>query len=672
MRKITLTFFSILLIGVSIAQNPSYTAKQGNLQFKTNRLDIILSNKETKIDTLKIYNSGNKKIELKYDKFPDYVTILNSMSKLDAGEEGFVIIKYDASKRNGLGSFLDEVYIFTDDIVLPKKIFFIRAMIKEDFSELTTLQLANAPIIIIDNETCDFGQVKEGKVVDCFFVLKNIGKTVLKIHKVKASSYSTSVILEKNEIEPGQSSVIKCSFNTTDIAVGTHIKKISVISNDPKRSNIDLKMKGVVILDDNNKWVSVSDPNRKFNISKSQNDLTLSDVINNKSYLLKIDNPYIKNVYTRANMTIPSGKNYCYSIQEKSGSCAKMTYECLIRINENKYKWDHFVNISPPDNYTTCFSSSTYSDYGTIVKDLSEELKLVPEKFASNNLLFRSTKEFGKIATDYVPPIYSTYNAGRKYTFEGASGEDVTIQEKDYRSYVKDGDYNSEIQGYKYIFQIINKSQKNYLVYYKLTGTSKMTDIVKNTSWFSLNNYKTNYDYNDFVFENSFIIKPDSTYKENVIVGVDFPANLTFENIKIDELSNEWIIGLNKAIIGKDTDVIVKYLNDPLAKSWKSIIQQNLDNFRLTSNKDYFEKTKSFVNAKIIIVDPITFDVSFDSDVKVVIQNKSLDYVSVTYKTPFGSYTEIINPNSVYEKVHTIKGIEKSNLKVEITSLIKR
>jgi hypothetical protein len=328
--------------------------------------------------------------------------------------------------------------------------------------------------------------------------------------------------------------------------------------------------------------------------------------------------------------------------------------------------------VNAPDNYTTCFESMTYSDYGILVKDISDELKNIPVELAKFNLIYRDVQEYGKIAIDYVPPIYSTFNAGRKYTFESSDGEEFTLQEKDYKTYVKEGNYTSDILGYKYIFQIINKSQKNYLISYKLTGTSKMSDIVRDQSWFTFNNYKTTFEYNDFDFANTFILKPDSSYKENLIVGVNFPPNLNFESLNINEVSNEWISGLSKSISANDTININKYLADPLAKSWQAIIQSNLTGIRERASINYFAKVKPLVTTKIIIIDQTTFDVSFPSDVKVLIQNKSLDDISVTYKALFGTFTEKVTANSTTEKVHSIKGIEKSHLNVEIINITKQ
>lgn len=227
-----------------------FPVQQGNLRFLTNHLSFNLTDNETKVDTLKVYNAGKTKIELKFINLPKFVTVLSpAVMKVDAGAESKIIVKYEAAKRNEIGFVYDKFTINTNDSTQLEKIVYLSANISEDFSKLTPEQLANAPMLSIDKEEFDFGRVLVGEVVDHYYVLKNEGKTKLVIRKVKASCGCTATQPEQMEIDPGQSTRIKASFNSAG-RVGQQHKTITVITNDPKRSNITLTIKGEVYKED--------------------------------------------------------------------------------------------------------------------------------------------------------------------------------------------------------------------------------------------------------------------------------------------------------------------------------------------------------------------------------------------------------------------------------------
>ena len=227
-----------------------FPVQQGNLRFLTNHLSFNLTDNETKVDTLKVYNAGKTKIELKFINLPKFVTVLSpAVMKVDAGAESKIIVKYEAAKRNEIGFVYDKFTINTNDSTQLEKIVYLSANISEDFSKLTPEQLANAPMLSIDKEEFDFGRVLVGEVVDHYYVLKNEGKSKLVIRKVKASCGCTATQPEQMEIEPGRSTRIKASFNSAG-RVGQQHKTITVITNDPKRSNITLTIKGDVYKED--------------------------------------------------------------------------------------------------------------------------------------------------------------------------------------------------------------------------------------------------------------------------------------------------------------------------------------------------------------------------------------------------------------------------------------
>jgi len=100
-------------------------------------------------------------------------------------------------------------------------------------------------IIEFDKTEYDFGTITEGDVVDGIFKIKNIGKVDLIITSAKASCGCTVPVWPKEPIKPGESSVLKFSFNSRG-KVGNNNKSITIKANTEKVKEI-LRVKGTVL-----------------------------------------------------------------------------------------------------------------------------------------------------------------------------------------------------------------------------------------------------------------------------------------------------------------------------------------------------------------------------------------------------------------------------------------
>ena len=71
------------------------------------------------------------------------------------------------------------------------------------------------------------------------------GKSILFIRKTKASCGCTAVTLGQKEIQPGQSTTIRATFDSTGKS-GRQYKSITVITNDPSQPENTLTISGNV------------------------------------------------------------------------------------------------------------------------------------------------------------------------------------------------------------------------------------------------------------------------------------------------------------------------------------------------------------------------------------------------------------------------------------------
>jgi hypothetical protein len=153
---------------------------------------------------------------------------------------------YDASKRNDWGMVIDRVNVMVDGKLDRSYRLVISANIVEDFSALSPEQLAKAPKASMDDTEVNFGKLTQNERFEHAFVLTNTGKSTLYIRKIKASCGCTAVQPEKKQVEPGESVQIKTVFNPAGKR-GNQNKNVTIITNDPNRSNIILRIRGEVV-----------------------------------------------------------------------------------------------------------------------------------------------------------------------------------------------------------------------------------------------------------------------------------------------------------------------------------------------------------------------------------------------------------------------------------------
>ncbi|APG27153.1 hypothetical protein A7E78_04460 [Syntrophotalea acetylenivorans] len=102
-----------------------------------------------------------------------------------------------------------------------------------------------APQIVVEQPTFDFGEVPQGEKVGHTFSFSNKGDEPLLIEKVKSSCGCTAALLSAKTLAPGESGELQANFDSTRFR-GAVTKTISLYSNDPAQSVMQLHVKGIV------------------------------------------------------------------------------------------------------------------------------------------------------------------------------------------------------------------------------------------------------------------------------------------------------------------------------------------------------------------------------------------------------------------------------------------
>ena len=224
-----------------------YRYAMGPMRLKSNHLAFgNLKNTQTAEKELEVINTSEENVDLEFERVPKHIAIKAEPSTLKPGETGVIYASYNAPGRNDWGFVIDRMGLKINGVSERNYSLVISANIEEDFSALTADQLANAPVLKVDDPEFKFGKIKQGDKVEHTYVLSNSGKTDLHIRKVKASCGCTAVQPEKKVISPGESVNIKTVFNSAG-KVGNQNKTVTIITNDPKKSKMILWVKGEVI-----------------------------------------------------------------------------------------------------------------------------------------------------------------------------------------------------------------------------------------------------------------------------------------------------------------------------------------------------------------------------------------------------------------------------------------
>ncbi|NOQ24958.1 MAG: DUF1573 domain-containing protein [Bacteroidales bacterium] len=228
---------------------PKQLSQLSELRLETNHFAFVtVYSNQIKKDTLKIYNSSDSDMEITFGKVPGYLNLETKPAVLKPGEKGYVLGTYDGAKVNDWGFVTSRVKVFINGESDDKDYITISAKVEENFSNLTEKEIANAPKIVFEEISYNFGKIGSKDKIKHDFKFKNEGKSDLTIRKIRSTCGCTTVAPEKTVIKPGESSSFKVIFNPGS-RKGMQNKSIYVISNDPKKSNIRLTIKGEIITD---------------------------------------------------------------------------------------------------------------------------------------------------------------------------------------------------------------------------------------------------------------------------------------------------------------------------------------------------------------------------------------------------------------------------------------
>ncbi len=224
-----------------------YRFDAGGVRFKSNHLAFTdIERGKKKIKVMEIINTSDKTVTVGFERVPDNISLKAKPETLKPGEKGIVEGTYDAANVDDWGYINHLIRVVLNGETKNNIHFVVSANLVEDFSSWTKEQLENAPVFDIETTRYDFGEINQMEKADVEFSFRNSGKSDLIIRKVRSSCGCTTVTPANTTIKPGESSTIKAVFDA-GARKGKQHKVITVITNDPQKSQVSLVVSGTVL-----------------------------------------------------------------------------------------------------------------------------------------------------------------------------------------------------------------------------------------------------------------------------------------------------------------------------------------------------------------------------------------------------------------------------------------
>ena len=199
-------------------------------------------------DTIIVYN---------HTKYPHYIRRIQLPSSAVEVDQPSDTVPANGSlvmlvriKVDGIGDFgkgVGALHMYTSDIKQPRKTIFIDYEKRERFPKLTRKYLKKAPKIVVDEMVKDFGEIKRGGQGHRDIEITNDGKDTLILRKVKVSCSCITAVPDKLKVAPGETILIKTYYDTVLRNKGEQKKYLTIISNDPLKSVVTVKLQVVIL-----------------------------------------------------------------------------------------------------------------------------------------------------------------------------------------------------------------------------------------------------------------------------------------------------------------------------------------------------------------------------------------------------------------------------------------
>lgn len=191
-----------------------------------------------------IRNTGGETVEPVVMHLPDYLEADVSPSKIKSGRAGVVTITLDSRKLDNLGLTETKVFLGSKpgEKVDADKEINVSAVLLPTFQDMTDAELAMAPTIEVSEKELNLGAADGKKKLKGTIMIKNTGKSELRISNLQMFSSALSLSLNKSVLDPGEEAKLKVTANVERMKKSKSEPKVLMITNDPNNPKVEINV----------------------------------------------------------------------------------------------------------------------------------------------------------------------------------------------------------------------------------------------------------------------------------------------------------------------------------------------------------------------------------------------------------------------------------------------
>ena len=221
-----------------------YPVRCGPLWLSVSRLNLGYVPRGTvKASGIEYYNSSSQPLTLAvvYETEEPYFDVVLSDDRLAPGAGGVMTVSYDLRRADRWGVLPGRFSLSVNGSV-DTTVFSVSGVATEDFSQMTSAQIEEAPKAAFSSQYYNFGVQKAGEELRREFILTNDGRSPLSIRDMKSGPRMSATLDASRTIDPGESVVFTVTLDTKDAPAGRLMDRIVLIVNDPSRPMREIRL----------------------------------------------------------------------------------------------------------------------------------------------------------------------------------------------------------------------------------------------------------------------------------------------------------------------------------------------------------------------------------------------------------------------------------------------
>ena len=219
----------------------TYPLAMGDLLFDKNELEFDDVNKgDTPMQEIHVMNNGEETMQPNIMHLPPYLSATVTPETLAPGKGGTIAITLNSDKLRDFGLTQTSVYLgqklgekVSQDNEIPVSVVLLPHL--QDYDEFSKALAPQLQMSTTDIDFTDFGG-KSKKTVEV--LLTNTGKTKLKISSMQLFTTGLKVTLDKQSLEPEETTMMKITGYAEDLRKLRTKPRILMITNDPDHAKV--------------------------------------------------------------------------------------------------------------------------------------------------------------------------------------------------------------------------------------------------------------------------------------------------------------------------------------------------------------------------------------------------------------------------------------------------